>query len=420
MTARGTRHTLFFFTLSLSIVLLGCQERIETSAVIWTNRPEFAAYVERYNAANDLEGILIEYKENPAAAFRAVGPGKDAPDIVIAEGLTSRELLNKFATLESLFNEGKLDAGRFYADPLSQGVYEDQHVLLPVSFDLPLIVFDREKSPEELSPFFIEFPELRDLSVEFNEQDEHGLVKLGYSPFWEKELLFVGSQLAGAGFRETSSSLPVWNGSKVQDSLDFFRAWTEEGNGGIEEEDAFSRKFLYEPPYMLIEKGRIRFYYHDINSFFSIPAEKRSHLDYRWPAKNEKIPVQPPLLYLGIPHGAPGIATAKDFISWFFRAETQQELLSASEYKRIRGFGIAGGFSTLPQVNEEIMPRMYPFLLGHIPKEGYLSFPESLPLNWRAIQKQVIEPWLLKSLRRPGEGDELSSEIEKWFRQRPE
>lgn len=405
-----------FFLLLLS----ACPQEEETTARIWTNRAEFASYVELFNSSHSTHRVIVEYVENPARAFREVGPGSRAPDIVIADNLTTEEMKQDFATLEELFNNGQLDDDRFYSPLISRGIFERQHVALPVSFSLPMFVFGADNSPDSLSPFFITLKRIRELAVEFNEEDEHGLEKLGLSPLWEEKMLFTATLLFGADYHTTKTGLPAWNGSAIEQTIEFMEGWIQDGNGGLAREQEFADTYLYEPPYMLIDKGRIRFYYHDIASFYAIPPKKRSHLDYRWPAKDEKIPVSPSVLYMGVPHGAPGIATAKEFISWFFDTETQQQLLSASDYKRVRSFGIAGGFSSLHQVNEEIMPRLYPFLVGHIPKEDFFSFPRTLPPSWDALQEQVIEPWLARRLRSGSEIDSLSVEIEKWLRQRPE
>lgn len=405
--------------LFLIIILQSCEKETGNSAVIWTNRPVFASYIELYNATHSTRKVVVEYVENPAGRFAEVGPGREAPDIVIADNLNTGKLLSDFATLESLFTEGDLDAKRFYAKPLEAGVYEQQHVVLPVSFSLPLIAFDAGSSPKSLSPFFITLSELRNLSEEFNLKDEHGLEKLGFSPLWEEEFLFLATLLGGADYHETGTGLPAWNGTAIADTTDFMQKWIYEVNGGRNLERDFTNTFFYEPPYKLIRKGRIRFYYHSITSYFDIPPEKRADLDYRWPAADEQIPVSPSILYMGIPHGAPGIASAKDFISWFFRTETQEKLLAASDYKRIRSFGISDGFSSLHQVNEEIMPRMYPFLVGHIPRETFLSFPRPVPMNWNSLREQVIEPWLARRLR-DEKTEALSEELEKWIRQQPE
>ena len=424
-----TRHSHFtrfpspsrlFALLIFPLLLTACPQEEESTARIWTNRAEFASYAELFNSSYSTHRIIVEYVENPAHAFREVGPGPEAPDIVIADNLTLEEMKKEFATLEGLFSDGLLDENRFYSGLITQGLYERQHVVLPVSFSLPMFVFESDNSPDSLSPFFISLNRLRELSVNFNVEDEHGLEKLGLSPLWEEEMLFTATLMFGADYHTTKTGMPAWNGSAIEQTIEFMQGWIQEGNGGITKEQEFADKFLYEPPYMLIDKGRIRFYYHDIASFYAIPPKKRSHLDYRWPAKDEKIPVSPSVLYMGIPHGAPGIATAKEFISWFFRTETQQKLLAASDYKRVRSFGIAGGFSSLQQVNEEIMPRLYPFLVGHIPKEDFFSFPRTVPLSWNSLQEQVIEPWLARRLRNGSEVDSLAVEIEKWLRQRPE
>jgi hypothetical protein len=136
-------------------------------------------------------------------------------------------------------------------------------------------------------------------------------------------------------------------------------------------------------------------------------------------AENNRIPVLPGPLFAAIPHGAPGIRAAKAFLVWFLDPKNQEKLLAETQYKSLRTFGIAGGFSSLPEVNEQILPTYYPNLIGYIPGNEYLQFPEPLPPNWPLIKEEVLLPWLSEQAEHEEGGELMGSRLEAWLRQQP-
>ena len=57
-------------------------------------------------------------------------------------------------------------------------------------------------------------------------------------------------------------------------------------------------------------------------------------------------------------------------------------------------FGLAGGFSALRNVTENIFPVYYPLLLKHLPQTDDFAAPYSLPHNWEQLKKEIIFPYL--------------------------
>jgi hypothetical protein len=400
-----------------ALLLSGCPTEKQTTAVLCTNRPEFTSYVELFNSSQDEYRLIISFNQAPREQLSA---NSDCEfDLIIDSQLNSQKYLNKLASLENLFMDGQLDTDRFYSVPLQQGRYDNQQVLLPISFQIPGLMFHIDHQLPNQDSFLISMEQVQALNEDFSVQTEKGFSKLGLSLRWNPFLLYQISLLEDTDFRESSTGSLIWNSENLNESVELIRNWTFEDNNGLTAEREFSQKFLIEPPYKLISKERILCYYTDAEEFYSISPQHREELQLRWLAADDSIPVLPSMLFAGIPHGAPGIQAAKAFLSWFSSTETQEQLLASTQYKRTRTFGIAGGFSALPKVNEQVLPTFYPSLVGYIPSAPYLDFAPPMPADWPQIRSQVIIPWL-EDQASSEQTDELMRErLETWVRQRP-
>ncbi len=412
------RHLLLTSSILLLTVLFSaCPNTSRTTAVLCTNRPEFTAYAESFNTAQDEYRIIISYDDKPRQKIN--GENTCDFDLIIDFFLNSREYLDRFASLEGLFLEEQLDPDLFYQPLFQQGRYENQQVLLPISFNLPALMFNSRSDIEIPDSFMLSLDRLSEMNTLFSSKEEETFTTLGLSLRWDPELLYLVSLLKGTNFRESETGALLWNSRGLKTAVDYIRTWTFETNGGLKPENVFEQKYMVEPPYNLISKNRILCYYSDLSEFYSIPAQRRENLNIRWLAEENQIPVLPGPLFAAIPHGAPGIRGAKAFLTWFLDPENQEKLLSSTRYKRLRTFGIAGGFSSLPAVNEQILPTYYPNLVGYIPSSAYLDFPRPLPPEWPDIKEEVILPWLSIQAETT-ETDELMGQwIEAWTRQRP-
>ena len=127
-------------------------------------------------------------------------------------------------------------------------------------------------------------------------------------------------------------------------------------------------------------------------------------LDYRWIYDGNKIPIEDSFVTLGISKRAKHPNAAYDFIEWFLNAETQRAVLErkAKQNLDIHQFGIAGGFSSIREVNEHILPLYKTLLLTNTPPTGMLSVPEKLPPDWELIKEQIIVPYLKDEVQHTG------------------
>jgi ABC-type glycerol-3-phosphate transport system substrate-binding protein len=387
-----------------------------STAMLWTDSPELAAYVELYNAETDARKIEVVYKEIPWLALES---SAEQPELVAGTRLDSSLSIDNFASLEKLINKGEIDQSRFYPGLFEMGQVDGKCFLIPVSFSLPVVVFMAELNSDLSDDYIITIEEMRAKSEAFNVIDETP-TRIGYSPRWEREFVYRLSQLFGTRFSETKDNLLVWNEAKVQESLSYAIDWIESTNGGYEREDFFESKYMYDPMYKLLDANRVLFNSMMIDEVLSVPTEVREHLDFRWLSDGERIFAGEDVLFIGAPKQSRYKKSAEKFISWLFAYETQVKLLETAQFERMRSFGIANGFSSLTAINTDVIPQYFPFVLGHIPHSGYLEFPDRLPESWRQMREEVILPWFAEAVSPSHEESSLAESLAQWRLRQPD
>ncbi len=406
------------FIILLSFLLLsagGCSLFIQPTAVLWTSIPEFASYSEVYNLQQDTYKIELVYKEDPV---QSLIDAQHPPDLIVGNRLTSVETIDGFASLEKMFNDEILNSTIFYPQLLSQGVFEEERVLLPVSFRIPMIIFRSDLEMKEKDPLTLTYTDLWNIAGQYIVESEELPETLCFVPYWEPRFLFYTSYLLGTEYRESLTGELLWNDQNITKTVTELKKWSSEINGGMEIEKKFTERYLYNPGYKLINTGRIIFYFMDIEQYYNIPENKRENLDFRWYGKEQENPISDIIFYLGMPKRAKNKKAAKNFIAWFFTSKTQQELLKDAKKKRIHTFGIAQGFSSLIQINERDIPRYYPEMTGRIIPADYISVPPPLPPEWDQIKNVVLTPWLREKIT-SSTPDPLEDRLRTWYLQLP-
>jgi len=413
-----------FFTaekilLCLTAIALGslgsCSLFSSNRLVLWTDRGEFALYGDYFNASQDKYKVEVRYFESPAYRLAEIG---EYPDIVAASWLKSASVRSFFKSLDSLFGKDGLNSSTFYPKLLGQGIVDGHQYILPVNYNISAMIFSRESRDPPSNPFIIETEEIKQKSKAFNLVSNGVYSRMGFSLSANDEFLFIVATLFGAAFREAS---PIaWESQALEQSIAWVQKWIEEANTSIQVEDDFAFKYFYDPQDKLVNSGRILFTFMDSSSFFTLPEERRTNLDFRWIAANDMIPLDEGGVYYGIHKKTKALNAAKAFTKWFFSAETQKLLLETAKSNRLNesSFGIAGGFSAMKTVTEQVFPQFYPDLLGRMPPESYLSPPNILPRNWVAMKQRVILPYLRDRIRHTTREEVRSLErrISDWYR----
>ena len=374
-------------------VLISCSD-IKT-AQIWTDRPEFAFYAEYFNTVQNQFRISVKYVEFPTAELSR----GNSPDIIVASRLRNSSTPANFRSLNNLFGTRKLSRNIFYSQLFAVGRIERNQYLLPVSFNIPALIFSRSRMQELSSQFTVDFEELQSLSRNFNVQSQGAFTQMGFSPLWNDSFLFTSTILSGASFREADPL--AWNAAALETSMVFINDWTNGINTSHQMEEEFTFKYFIEPPERLIQSGRIFFSYIESDDLFSLSEDSRSNLDFRWIMEHDMIPITDDSVYMGIPRWARSRTAARAFILWFFSNESQRRLLEYFRANRINEniFGICGGFSALSSVTEQVYPLFYPELLGRMPPSENFLQPNILPSNWADMKERVVLPYLHERAR---------------------
>ena len=404
--------------LFISIIITGlasCALRDSGKVKLWTDRPEFAFYAEYFNAEQDKYKVEVSYFESPT---QKLVESDEYPDIVAACWLKSASTRALFRPLDSIFSDDGLARSSFYPRLLALGNIENKQYLLPVSFNIPAIIFARDFSRPHSNPFTIEMEEIKERGKAYNVETNGIYTRMGFSPLSNDEFLFIAATLFSTGFREAS---PIaWDPQALEQAVTWIQKWITEANTSIQLEDDFAFKYFYDPPDKLVNSGRVLYIYMDSSRFFTFPEERRTNLDFRWIAAKEMIPLDEWSVYYGIHEKAKAGRAAEAFTKWFFKAETQKMLLEEAKSKRLNeiSFGIAGGFSAMRTVTELIFPQFYPGLLGHMPPDSYLSPANILPRNWMTIKERVILPYLRERIRHSNRDEvrPLERRITDWYR----
>jgi ABC-type glycerol-3-phosphate transport system substrate-binding protein len=380
-----------FSGLWCALCLSSCLLSGTRPAVLWTDRPEFALYADYFNASQDRYKVETRYFESPAQRLIDTG---EVPDLVAGSWLKSASTRSLFKPLDSFFRSGRVPKNAFYPRLLALGNIDGRQYLLPVSFNVPALIFARNNGEGPSNPFTIGFEEMKTLGKAYNQKQNGVYTRMGFSPAWNDEFLVNTAALFNASFREASPL--AWDAAALERSMVFVEDWVREANTNIRTEEDFAFKYLSDPPAKLVLSGRILFAYMSSAGIFTLAEEKRTGLDFRWVAEKNTIPVIEGTVYFGILKRGKAQKAAAAFTRWLFQAETQRILLEKSRDNRMleNSFGIGGGFSALRPVTEQIFPQFYPGLLGHIPPGDFLSPANILPWNWSSLKERIILPYL--------------------------
>ena len=406
-----------FIAVFVCSLLSACKNAEDSIAVIWTDRIEFISYCEAFNSAQSRYKITISYKENPADALM---DASEQPDIVIGPWLRGDATRVKFSKLGGLLSQKKINPDIFYPLLFELGNSNGSQYLLPVSFNLPTIIFSASQKNIVKTNFTLSLEEMRELAAAYNKKNGSEYTKMGFSPRWDTDFLYVTAQGLDVSFEETQN-LFSWNDKMLQELITDTRRWSQEVNTSAAAEDEFKFKYLYDPPYTLITNGRCLFWYLPSDVLFSLNNERLKSLDYRWMNYNGKTPIQDEIIYAGICKKAKNTAAAQAFLLWFFNEESQKNLLARSQTDNMiaPSFGLAGGFSAVKNVTENIFPVYYPLLLKHSPQTDDFSAPHILPHNWLLLKKEIIFPYLRDQTRMFSGSEKplsLNRRISDWYK----
>ena len=418
-----TKNTCFF-CLVLSVFLcffLGCKENSQDKRlVIWTDCPEFSQYIELFNKTHKNNSAVLVYKENPALSLP---PADDevAPDIVIGSWLRSDKTTKYFKQLDSMFDRKTIESTDFYPQLLESGKVRKTQYLLPVSFNLPAIVYSTKNKDFVSENYTLNLDQIREIASSYNEKNKNDVYsKIGFSLLNNKDFLYLTTKLYDANISEGKTQLE-WNEQNLQKDIDFLRDWIRTENTSPVAEEEFAYKYLFMPYYRQVTSDRTLFAYSTSDVLFKTMSTQDLEIDYRWICQNDVIPIEDSYTMLGIYKKAKNLVGATEFIIWFFQSGNQQQILERKINFNLNTdlFGIAGGFSSIRDVNEHILPIYYNQLLSNLPPALMLEVPQKLPVRWENMKASVIDVYLRDSVIAENKADVATiRELEKEWRKK--
>ena len=411
-------------TAAAACLFTSCRRSYSKPIIIWTDRAELASYVELFNTSQTRAKAVIVYKTRPVSSLPPA-KGEQIPDVIIGSWLKNSRVKKNFMPVDYLFSEQQLNPAIFYEQLLSYGTVNDHQYLLPVSFNVPAVIFSQKNTSLVPENYMLTTDEIQKTAASFNEKNKSGIyTTMGFAPSWNTSFLYMTAKMRGTQFREKGDTF-TWNEQTLNKTIDYLRQWTASCNTSNSAEQDFSFKYLYTPDYKQVTSGRCLFAYTTSGKLFDTPAEQLGDIDYRWIAQDGKIPVEDDIVTLGLYKNSHNTDAAEIFITWFLKESTQKDMMERSESMHLGSgtFGISGGFSSLKGVNERVFPTYYRMLLGNLPGTESLMPPAILPPRWPGLKDRVVIPYLADAVKGAGEtakplpGKSMDARISDWTKQ---
>lgn len=382
------------------ILFTSCSQKKNDRIVIWTNSGEFAPYVELFNSQHKTKAVLV-YKKAPAVSLP---PANDElkPDIVIGSYLRNNKTKKYFEPVDYLFDRKYISYNDFYPVLVKAGVFSHKQYLLPLSFNLPVVIFSTENSKYVTNNYTISLEELRKEGSSYNKKNKkNNFTAIGFAPQSSKDFLYSTTKMFNTNYKETKNQNFIYDSKSLQDSLNYLKDWITTENVSSQTESDFVYKYLSMVDSKKVTSDRTLFAYTTSDKLFQLSGEQLSQIDFRWMENNNLIHIEDSMTMLGISKWANNHSGCAEFISWLFNPETQRQLLEnkKSMHPDTVKFGIASGFSSIKEVNEHILPTIYTKLLSNIPPSDYFKVSEPTPIHWEAIKSRVIIPYIQDYIR---------------------
>ncbi|MBQ9539041.1 MAG: hypothetical protein IJU95_07195 [Treponema sp.] len=383
-------------------LLASCSGGQDSPVVIWSDRAEFASYVELFNATHDIKAVLV-YKDGVS---RSLPPARDEmpPDLVIGSWLKTSSIRKNFLSAERFFGKNNLHKDAFYGNLLEYGSYNGKSYLLPVSFNLPAVVFAEENSSYLDDSHIASLSQIREADKVFSLADDKGVYqKMGFAPSWDRDFLYLVAKSMGSAFAEGGSTF-LYDRASLESAVNYIKEWTLLNHGSSSAEQDFKFSYLYRPESKWLSTGRNLFVYMTSCEFYTINEDSDTSLSFRWVSTGSGIPLEDDIVCMGLYRKTKNPGKAGVFVNWFFQEASQKAMMERYHGMELdtQEFGIAGGFSSVKLVNESLFPAFYHGLLGNIPMEEQLILPEDLPSRYSIFKERIIIPFLVENCQASG------------------
>ena len=380
-------------------VFSSCAKKLEDPIIIWTDSSEFASYTELYNKQHNKKAVLV-YKEHLETALPPASD-EQKPDVIVGSWLKNKRTEKYFQESEFLFDRKFIRSGVFYKTLLQTGEVSGKQYLIPVSFNFPMVLYSKENRNLIEDEYTITIEQIRKIGATYNQKDKRDkFTRIGFAPQSNKDFLTLAAQIKGAGFTEDSNGNFTWNPQGLEDALKYISSWISTENQDAQTESDFVYKYLSMSADKRVTSGKTLFAYTTSDKLFTLPEENLANIEYLWIVDDGMIPAQDSMVMMGISKWNKDLKGSAEFISWFFSKETQTMILDRKKNMRLdnQTFGIAGGFSSLKEINEQELPAHYPTLLSNTPHADSIKSIQNMPMRWESLKDRVVTPYIKEYL----------------------
>lgn len=397
-----------FFLAIFSSLLFSCANKVPR-LVLWTDCVDFVSYTELFNSSQDKVKVIAIYKDDLTGSLP---PAKNErrPDIIAGAFLRNGMQKKYFSRIDSLFGKNALSKEIFYSSILESGQYKEKQYLLPVSFNLPALVFQTDNYGYVRNAF-LSFDDIKEISEKFNSKDGAGAYSaMTFGPHWNPDFLYLFLKTAGVNYVVQDDEF-AYTEDAFRTAVNSISEWSEKINGGVRNELDFAFNFLYTPFYEQVQSGRSLFAYATSNQIFSLTEDQIKELDFHWICNDGKIQIEDDAVMMGIYSASKNKAAAKKFMLWFMNEDSQKKMLERKFAMKLRTqtFGIAGGFSSMQSVNQNVFPSYYRPLMSNVPRSDYLEMPQVFMPDWSYIKSKIIVPFILNSTEEAAQTKSLAA-----------
>ncbi len=387
------------------LMLFSCHKEI---IICLSSSPEAAFLVEKFNVSQSKYKMTFNY----ATDSRKILDQEIFPDLIIDWNIQDTSLHIDYQTLSPTL----INAKDLYPGLLEMGKIRNKQRLLPLAFNLPLVAYAHTAGEDEY-PKTQSLDQIAENANKFSQKNRYEYTRMGYSPIWEPDSLFLTYRIFGLEFVPMNKGFYA-DGVSLQNSQIKMDDWIKQTIPDKELERQFRDKYLHYPGYTLLDRKLLCFYYYNSSDFFNIYPQNLSKLSLSWISSENKIPALEEVLFAAIPVKAHSPKGAEAFLKWITNPKNQKTLIQEKNQLGLDSFGLLNGFSSNIKINESIYPESYPLLRDRIPNQNEIAFPRQLPYQLIKAKSEIIVPWMQAKVL--GEADwNLEIQIDRWLRLQP-
>jgi len=373
-----------FLPFMMCIIFFSCNQENEDILILLSNSPEVIPLAEFYNSRQEDKKIMVYYE--PYITLDELDQYN--ADMIIARDINNTQYRAKLQEMN--WNKQELDT--LYSSLIFRDENSTALKLLPLSFDIPVMLYKDKNFTDEELPFMIDSATIETLSS--IEIEEAGFTHIPFSPLWNPSYLRYLLHLQGEDFNKQGDF--AYDSSRMSSFLEQQSTWLEANIDSAG--DAFSEKYRYIPDIRLLQQERIDFVCSSLVEYLSLQESIRQDLQFSYLSLYGRIRPNN-TVFAGINSSNKKQKEAiMTIYTEILSSDFQKEYMNWKKSLKIDYFGFLNGFSSNKEINQLFLPEYYRELESRVFQEEQLLPVLETPSYWSAICGPVVEIWLKEYL----------------------